>query len=138
MKSLSLKIITPEKTVFSGPVSSMTVPAVDGGIGILPGHAPLVTALDTGRASVTGADGKVTWYAISGGFLEVADNEVRVLADVGEPGDEIDEERARKAEQRARERLRERKAADFDLARAEAALARAVTRLRLAEFLKRR
>ena len=129
MKSFQLEIITPEHTVFSGPVTSIVVPATAGRMGVLANHAAMVASLEPGSMKVVLADGSVHVYALGGGFLEVAQNEARVVADVGERADEIDEQRAVRAEERARQRLRER-AADIDLARAEAALARAVARVR--------
>jgi F-type H+-transporting ATPase subunit epsilon len=128
MKTFQLEIITPERTIFSGPVSSIVVPATEGKMGILANHAPLLSSLDAGPMTVVGEDGVATVYAVGGGFVEVADNQARVVADVGERAEEIDEERARKAEERARQRMREHQP-DMDLVRAEAALARALARI---------
>jgi F-type H+-transporting ATPase subunit epsilon len=128
MKTFQLEIITPERTIFQGPVTSLVVPATEGKTGILANHAPLIASLEAGPMKVVAADGSVTIYAIGGGFVEVADNVAKVIADVGEPADAIDEERARKAEERARARLSEKRP-DLDLVRAEAALARALARI---------
>jgi F-type H+-transporting ATPase subunit epsilon len=128
MKPFQLEIITPERTVFSGAVGSLVVPATGGKMGVLANHAPIVASLEPGPMKVVLPDGSVEIFALGGGFIEVADNQARIVADAGEKADEIDEERARKAEERARQRLRER-APDMDLVRAEAALARALARI---------
>jgi F-type H+-transporting ATPase subunit epsilon len=135
MKPFQLEIITPERTVLRAEVGSIVAPATTGKIGVLANHAPLVASLDAGPLKVTLLDGTTRLFAIGGGFLEVASNEARILADSGEPADEIDEERARKAEERARKRLKDHEK-DLDLARAEAALARAVTRLKAVRDLR--
>jgi F-type H+-transporting ATPase subunit epsilon len=133
MKEFKLRIITPERTVFDGAVTSVVVPGALGSMGILANHAPLVSPLETGEAKVTLPDGTVRYYLVSGGFVEVADNDARILADVGEAPDQIDETRARQAEVRARERLKHRKDPEFDLARAEASLTRALMRIRIVQ-----
>ncbi len=138
MKTLKLKILTPEGPVFDGTVTTVVAPATKGSMGILPGHTSLVTSLETGVVRADFSDGAPHFFMVSGGFLEVADDEVRILADVGEEDEAIDLARATKAAERAKQRLRERSAQDFDLARAEAALARAVTRLRVGELRSRR
>ncbi len=136
---LTLKILTPEKTLFEAAVTSVTAPATKGSMGILNGHAPLVTTLDPGAVEATLPDGSQVAFLVTGGFLEVSSNVVTVLADTGEPADALDEKRAREAETRARERLYAmRRDSQFDLARAEAALARAAARLRLSGRWKSR
>jgi F-type H+-transporting ATPase subunit epsilon len=136
---LTLKVLTPEKTLFEASVSTVVAPATKGLMGILVGHAPLVTTLDTGELSAKLVDGTDAAFMVSGGFLEVAGDVVTVLADTGEAADAIDEKRARESEKRARERLYSmRRDAQVDLARAEAALARAAARLRIAGRYKMR
>ncbi len=129
----TLSVVTPEKVVFEQGARSIVAPGSEGYLGILTDHAPLITALIPGRLSVTDADNKTLEYAVSGGFLEVSGNVTTILADAIEPIDKINIERARKAEQRARERLAHRTDSNIDVARAEAALARALNRIRLAE-----
>jgi len=126
-----LTVVTPEKTVFEQEARSVIAPGSEGYLGILKNHAPLITALIPGKLTVTDADDRVAEYALSGGFLEVSHNVVTILADAIEPVDTIDLERAREAEKRARERLSHRSSSDIDSARAEAALARALNRIRL-------
>ena len=133
--SFDIEIVTPEKEIYRGQASEMVLPASDGLMGILPNHAPIVAALDVGRVTVTRVDGGKDELMISDGFLEMADNQARILADVGERREDIDVERARRAEERARKRLAMRagdKSADIDFIRAERALQRAIWRLQIA------
>jgi F-type H+-transporting ATPase subunit epsilon len=128
-----LSVVTPEKPLIDQEARSIIAPGSEGYLGILTDHAPLITALIPGKLSVTDTTNHETFYAISGGFLEVSHNIVTILADAIEPIEEIDLARAQEAEKRARERLAQRADADIDVARAEAALARSLNRRRLAE-----
>jgi F-type H+-transporting ATPase subunit epsilon len=130
---LTLRVITPERVLLDTPVSSVVVPATDGLMGILPRHAAMVAALDAGKLTYK-EDGQEVELFIAGGFAEVRDNTVRILAAAGESPADIDAGRAKAAEERARARLspeKRRKGEDVDLIRAEAALHRAVMRLRV-------
>lgn len=129
--TLTLRVITPERIVLDQAVSAVRVPALDGSIGILARHANMVAALDVGVLSYR-TDGAERTLFVSGGFAEVRANTVRVVTEAGEKPAEIDEERARAAEARARERLAAARATvgePIDLVRAEAALRRALLRL---------
>jgi len=126
-KKLLLEIVTPEKIVLSREVDSLVVPAAEGYLGILPGHAPLVTQLDTGVVRIK-ADGTEEKMAVCCGFMEVVANKVTLLCDVAELAGEIDVERALRAKKRAEERISKREA-DVDVVRAEAALKRSLARL---------
>ncbi|MDI6827620.1 MAG: F0F1 ATP synthase subunit epsilon [Armatimonadota bacterium] len=130
-KTFKLEIATPERVVLQMDAVSVVVPGVEGSLGILADHAPLVAELDIGEAVVRDQDGAIIRLAISGGFIEVRKNVVRILADAAERAEEIDVARAEAAKRRAEERLRE-KAVGLDYARAEAALKRALTRLKVA------
>jgi F-type H+-transporting ATPase subunit epsilon len=130
MVTMRLEIITAERRVFSDDVEVLVAPGIDGELGILPHHAPLMTALQPGEIVIR-KDGQESYLAVTGGFLEVMGNQVTILSDACEHSDEIDEERARVAVQRAQERLASR-TADLDLERAATALRRAETRLRVA------
>jgi len=135
--ALTLRVITPDRIVHDGEVTSVRVPGVDGSIGILPRHAPMVAALDAGLLRWREGT-KEHGMFVSGGFAEVRGSTVRVVTDAGERPQDIDEARARDAERRARERLVQGKAAEgepLDVLRAEAALRRAVMRLQAREFL---
>jgi F-type H+-transporting ATPase subunit epsilon len=137
MSSLKLDIVTAERVVYSADVDIVIAPGVEGQLGILPHHAPLMTILQAGELVVR-KGGQEDSLAISGGFLEVRPDRVIVLADSAERAEEIDIARAEAARKRAEERLRDRKVAGLDETRAEAALQRAVTRLNVAEKMKRR
>jgi F-type H+-transporting ATPase subunit epsilon len=126
-----LSVVTPEKVVFEQEVRSIVAPGSEGYLGILTDHAPLITALKPGSLTVIDANHEKDEYCLSGGFLEVSANIATVLADAIETVEEIDIERAKQAEKRARERLGRRSDADIDTARAEAALARAMNRLKM-------
>lgn len=129
---MHLSIITPEQTVMeSDNARHVLLPAENGELGILEGHIPMVCSLDIGQVRVDLADKSIV-LATSGGFVEVADDRVVVLAETAEKAEDIDVERARRAKDRARERL-ETRDADLDEARARAALLRAINRLEVAE-----
>jgi len=137
MSSIKLEVVTAERIVYTEDVDTIIAPGAEGQLGILPHHAPLMTILQSGELVVRrGNDEDV--MAISGGFLEVRPDRVIVLADQAERAEEIDEERAAAAKQRAEERLRQRGTEGFDETRAEAALRRAVARVAVAEKVKRR
>ena len=133
---MSVEIITAEQRVFSGDVDVLVAPGIDGELGILPHHAPLMTAIQPGEIMVR-VDGQESFMAVTGGFLEVMGNHVTILADAAERSEDIDEERAKKAMEEAKERL-SRRTADVDLERAVASVRRAETRLRVAQRRRRR
>jgi len=136
MSSLKLDIVTAERIVYSEDVDIVIAPGVEGQLGILPHHAPLMTILQAGELVVR-RGGEEDTLAISGGFLEVRPDRVIVLADSAERAEEIDMERAEAAKKRAEQRLME-KTAETDVARIEASLRRAMARLTVAEKIKRR
>ena len=126
---MMLEIITAERQVFSGEVDMVIAPGFDGQLGILPKHAPLMTMLKPGELTVR-KDGEDLYVAVSGGFMEVLGNRVSVLADACERSDEIDEERAEQAMQKAQEALAT-KCSNVEMGRALASLQRAQVRLGL-------
>jgi len=131
-----LDIVTAEREVFSDEVDEVVAPGVEGQLGILPHHAPLMTTLLPGELLVK-KGGEEFYLAISGGFIEVRPDRIIVLADAAERVEEIDIARAEEAKRRAEERLAERPPG-VDMARAEAALRRSLIRLRVAERRRRR
>ncbi|HBK85578.1 MAG TPA: F0F1 ATP synthase subunit epsilon [Firmicutes bacterium] len=132
MSSLHLEIVTPERTVFSQEVTMVIAQTVDGQIGVLPGHIPLVTVLETGVMRVQVDQEQEQKLAVSGGFLEMSpDNKLTILAQTAELADEIDVERARQALARAEARLNGKREG-IDIVRAEIAMQKAITRLRAA------
>ena len=130
---LTLRVITPDRIVLDTPADYVRVPAVDGSMGFLPHHAQLVAALEVGLLYWR-EDGKVQQLFVSGGFVEVSHDTVRVVSEAGERPSEIDVARAQAAEKRARERLDQGRDSgiSIDLLRAELALRRAQVRLRAA------
>ncbi|MFO8060233.1 MAG: F0F1 ATP synthase subunit epsilon [Bacillota bacterium] len=128
---LEIDIITPSGQLPSESAEYVVLPAADGYIGILPRHISLVTVLKAGVITFRRPGGKRRRIAVSGGFAEVAEDRIAVLADTAELPGEIDVERARKALQRAERRLQE-KPDGLDVVRARASLERAIARLRVA------
>jgi len=137
MSSLKLDIVTAERIVYSEDVDALVAPGIEGQLGILPHHAPLMTILQAGELLVR-KGGNEDSLAISGGFLEVRPDRIIILADAAERADEIDITRAEEAKKRAEERIASSQVADFDAARCDASLRRAVARLTVAEKRKRR
>jgi len=137
MRQLQCEVITAERRVYAGEVREVIVPTTSGQVGILPMHAPLLSELDAGEIRLIMADDDELSLAVAGGFMEVRDDKVIILADSAERADEIDAERAREARERA-EALLAQKEANVDFARAEAAMRRALARLRVAERARTR
>src|SRR5689334_4119982 len=102
--SLTLRVITPDRIALDTQVQSARIPGLDGSIGILPRHAPMGAALDTGLLHYR-VDGKEQVLSASGGFAEVRGENLRAVTEAGEKREESDEQRAKGAEQRARARL---------------------------------
>jgi len=130
-----LEIVTPERKVFAQEVDMVSVKGVEGELGIMAGHIPLVTPLQIAPMKIK-TQGQEHWLAIHGGFIEVRSDKVVVLAESAEMPEDIDLERAKAAKIRAEQRLSmadrsKRDAVDFR--RAELSLQRAVTRIRVAE-----
>jgi len=136
MLKIRLEIITAERVVYSGDVDIVVAPGIQGQMGILPHHAPLMTMLQPGELMVR-KDNQEESMFVSGGFLEVRGDRVVVLADVAERAEEIDIARAEEAKRRAEEGIAQHPA-HVDHARAEAALLRSMMRLRVAEKSRKR
>lgn len=128
-KSFHLEIVTPDRSLLSEEVVSLVAPGVEGYLGVLANHAPLVTELGVGILRLRYPDDTEENVAISGGFMEVANNRVLVLADAAERPQDIDIQRAKEALLRARQRLYD---PTMDHERARAALERAINRLKVA------
>jgi len=131
MPTIKLEIVTAERQVFSGDVTTIIAEGTEGQMTVLPKHAPLITMLAPGELVIR-KDGDELYMVISGGFMEVMPDKVIVLADACERSDEIDLDRAAAAKQRAEERLKAL-SPEIDQSRAEAALRRSLARLRVAE-----
>jgi F-type H+-transporting ATPase subunit epsilon len=136
MPVLQVAVVTGEKEIYRGEADMVVAPGTEGEMGILPQHAALLTSLKTGEMRIKLGDAEEALF-VSGGFLEVYNDTVTVLADVAEHAEEIDAQRAQDARQRAQERLagaqdeRERRRLNGDLARA-------VTRLHIVDTTRRR
>ena len=102
---LSLEVVTPYRTVLIEDVESVTLPGIEGELGILPEHIPLLTTLDTGIMSYKNSSGNTQAIAVHWGYAQVEGNSVRVLAELAETADEIDIERAKDAEKKAKDIL---------------------------------
>ena len=102
---LSLEVVTPFRTVLNEDVDSVTLPGIEGELGILPEHVPLLTTLDTGIMSYVNGSGNTQAIAVHWGYAQVDGNNVRVLAELAETADEIDLSRAQEAEKKAKELL---------------------------------
>ena len=133
--TMTLDILTPERSVCCVEAEIVIARALDGELGILPNHAPLVVALDIAPLRYR-KDGVEHFVAISNGFMEVKDNRVTILAPTAETEAEIDFTRAELAKERAERRIAEH-APDIDVRRAELALRRALMRLKIAELVRR-
>ncbi|GEC91616.1 MULTISPECIES: F0F1 ATP synthase subunit epsilon [Brevibacillus] len=132
MSKMTVEVVTPERVVYSGQAEMVIARGLQGEIGIMPNHVPLVTPLKTAPVRIKTEGDKEVKMAVSGGFMEVRGDKVTILAETAElPGD-IDVERAKSAKERAEKRLAE-KYAELDVKRAERALQRAMARLDVAK-----
>jgi len=128
MSKMTVEVVTPERVVYSGQAEMVIARGVQGDLGILPNHMPLVSPLKTAPVRIKTEGDKEVLMAVSGGFMEVRGDKVTILAETAElPGD-IDVDRAKAAKARAEKRLAE-KYAELDVLRAERALQRAMARL---------
>jgi F-type H+-transporting ATPase subunit epsilon len=131
MSVIKLSILTPQKEFYSSMVKSLSTESLEGHVEVLPGHIPMIALLKPSVTELTDADGKKLKAFTSSGVLRVDEDGLILLTDAAEwPGD-IDKERARKAKERSEERLKQVKGVDMD--RAQLALLRALTRLKMAE-----
>lgn len=133
MAGIYCEIITAERVVFKGDVDMVVAPGVEGQLGILPHHAPLMTALTIGELVLHKAGEEDTIMAIGGGFMEVGPKHVTILADSAERAEEIDEARAEAARRRAEATMAQARAEREDFIKAEAALRRSMLRLKVAK-----
>ena len=127
--SLLVEIVSPDRTAYRGEARSFRAPGVEGAFEILRGHAPMLAATQVGPVVVTTTGGERVTFATSGGFVEVLDDRVIMLAESAEPASEIDVERARNAESDAAERLASATSPE-ERAELQAELDRARNRLR--------
>ena len=134
--TLHVEVVTAERELYNGEANLVSAPGSEGRLGILPRHAALLTTLAPGELRIELNDADEPLF-VSGGFLEVSNNAVTVLADIAEHAEEIDEARAEEARRRAEERLADVQS-DNERAELQAALERAISRIRVAELARRR
>ena len=128
---IQLEVVTPERRVLADPVDMVTVPGLGGELGILPGHTPLISQLQTGVLTYV-QDGKSSQLHVSGGFVEVRDDHVSVLAEVAERPDEIDAARARLSRDQLEKQINAWSGSEDELAIAKTEFERSVVRMQLA------
>lgn len=136
-QQILLDVVTPERRVVRETTISVTLPGKSGYLGVLPGHAPLITELAPGDLAFV-HDAVTEHLSVSGGYAEVLGDRVTVLAPASERPEEIDVDRAERARRRAEERLKQVTRADIDFERARIALARSMTRLQIAGYRSHR
>ncbi len=129
--TFQLEIVTPEKMVVKDVAEEMQIPGKNGYLGILPGHAPLITEMAVGEISYR-KSGETYYLSVAWGFAEVLPDKVTILAETAERPQDIDVKRAQESKQRAEEALKSGKTEE-DFTRAEDSLKRAETRLDVAE-----
>ena len=129
---LHLEIVTPERLAYEDDVDMVVVPGVEGELGILPHHAPLISTLGAGELRLR-KGGQEEFFAIVGGFVQVLPDKVVVMAETADIASEIDLQRAEEARRQAEQALESGYVEGADLAAARAALERALTRIRVAE-----
>ncbi|KAB2953803.1 F0F1 ATP synthase subunit epsilon [Heliorestis acidaminivorans] len=134
-KTYLLEVVTPERVVVTEDVEFTSAPGIEGSLGILADHAPMLTALTIGMLEYEAPGGKKEKLTVTGGFMEVSGDKVTILANAAEKTVEIDITRAEAARRRAQERIEIAPSSneDLDLARAELALKRAILRLEAAK-----
>ncbi|SEQ98561.1 ATP synthase F1 subcomplex epsilon subunit [Piscibacillus halophilus] len=132
LKTLNVSVVTPDGPALEGSYEMVSVRAESGELGILPGHIPLVAPLTISAVRLK-KDGQTDYLAVSGGFVEVRPEQVTILAQAAEQPSEIDVDRAKRAKERAEQRLNLAKSEDIDHRRAELALQRAVNRIDISE-----
>jgi F-type H+-transporting ATPase subunit epsilon len=130
MEKLQLEIVTPNRLLLKDEVDEIQLPGKNGYLGILPGHAPLITELQVGELSYR-KEKAVYYTTVAGGFCEVLPDRVTVLADIAEKAEEIDEARAVASKERAERRLAEVQNPDTDFDRATVSLKKALIRIQV-------
>lgn len=127
MNRLYLKVVTPDKLFFEGEIDMLVARTIEGDVGILLNHSPLVTILDIGRLVIKNGDERKV-AACAGGYIDVRNNNITVVSDACEWEDEIDINRAERAKERASKKLEDK---DTDTFKAELALKKAINRINI-------
>ena len=134
-KTIKLDIVSAEEELFSAQVQMVFAPAMMGEVGVSPKHTPLMTMLKAGDVRAQISETETKTFFISGGLLEIQPNSVTILSDTAIREDDLDEERAKKAEASAKQAM-ENSGSDMDLVKAKTELAQAAAQLRLIKKLK--
>jgi F-type H+-transporting ATPase subunit epsilon len=135
--TVNLNVVSAEEALFSGRIESLQITGSEGELGIMPGHAPLLTSLKPGMARIVKYGGEEEVIYLSGGMLEVQPNHVTVLADVAVRADDLDEQAVTEAKQRAEEHMNAH-GDDVDYAEVAAELARVTAQLRVIQATKKK
>ena len=133
MNKVKIRIVTPKREMYNGEADMVIFRTVNGDVGVMHGHIPLITVLGYGMLRIIDNNETVKTASMFGGFVEIDNEGVSILTDTSEWADEIDVQRAEEAKSRAEHRLGGAKVEDFDEARAELALKRAIIRLETAK-----
>lgn len=136
MNKVKIRIVTPKREMYNGEADMVIFRTVNGDVGVMHGHIPLITVLGYGVFRIIDNNETVKTASMFGGFAEVDNEGVSILTDTSEWADEIDVQRAEEAKSRAEQRLGGTKVDDFDEKRAELALKRAIIRLETAKRYK--
>ena len=136
-KTMQCNVVSAEESIFEGEVTMLIGAGSEGDLGITPGHAPLITALQPGPIRVVLDSGEEDVFYVSGGYLEVVPGVVTVLADTALRADDLDEAAALESQERVRKEMAEQ-SAEFDYGRAQLELAEAAGRLRVLQQMRRR
>lgn len=136
MNKVKIRIVTPKREMYNGEADMVIFRTVNGDVGVMHGHIPLITVLGYGVLRIIDNNETVKTASMFGGFAEVDNEGVSILTDTSEWADEIDVQRAEEAKSRAEQRLGGTKVDDFDEKRAELALKRAIIRLETAKRYK--
>ncbi len=128
-------ILSADRTLYSGNSTSVVAPGIAGSFGVLPGHVPMVTALQTGELVITDEKSDIKRFAVSGGFIEITAEKTLILADSAELAEGIDIERARRSHERAMERMNssDHLEHEINVERARLSMLRALNRMRVVE-----
>ncbi len=132
-EKLNIEILTPNKKIYSEEASSVRLPGFEGYFGVFPGHTPLLATLKIGEIKVE-KDGKTDYFAASGGVVEVLPGSISILVETSELAADIYKKRAAAAKERAEKRVKEGRK-QWDVKRAEVALARAINRMRVTSII---
>jgi len=135
--TVNLNVVSAEEELFSGRIESLQITGCEGELGIMPGHAPLLTSLKPGMARIVKYGGQEEVIYLSGGMLEVQPNNVTVLADVAVRADDLDEQAVMEAKQRAEDHLNAH-GDDVNYADVAAELARVTAQLRVIQATKKK